>query len=406
MIKSPNKKNLILSISVFLVLFSFVFILYRLPEEITIVKQGQNFSIRPFRDTGDLFVYWNRQLFLQYQLTPFVDWFIEYPFHALWIFTLPALFTQNVSAYLPTFSFFMAAVWGAVIITSLFFYQKKAPNKNSLLLFLPSILFFVFYRFDAVPALFVLFSIFFLKQQKLIWSFVSLGLAIGIKLYAWPLFFLYLIYMAPRVKNNRAEKRSLFLASLFCALIVFLPIILNAASIGYKSFSPYLWQLQRVPNLASHWGVISGLAARLKMPNIYITTRAVIKIFSYLGTASLLTLLAIKKETIKFTRLVRLSAALTGSVIFFNEFYSPQWIIWIAPLFVISKPTRKQIALFISYDLINYLEYSIIYHIDPYSAQHAAITIARSAILLYLFLSLYMDKKTTRVINMKNLSQK
>jgi hypothetical protein len=69
----------------------------------------------------------------------------------------------------------------------------------------------------------------------------------------------------------------------------------------------------------------------------------------------------------------------------FSTYYSPQWIIWLLPFFIFFFRARRELYVFIAYDIINYVQYPLAGNtIGPQSDAFNMIVLVRSILLVTL----------------------
>lgn len=205
-----------------------------------------------------------------------------------------------------------------------------------------SILIFSFHgQFDAIPIFFLLLTIYFLKQKKIIFSSLNYSLAVAFK--TWPIFFIFVIF--PKIKKY------LFIIPLFS-----IPIILSCIySYFFKTnILNIFYTIIGYRSLFSEWGlgkiIKISFYPHLSQPPIYIQKFLLIIFIFSLFSYSLIIKKFFKTNIIEKIYLL---------LLFFYVFtfgFSIQYLSWIVPFLIILK-TKKilTIMLITFYLLINYL---------------------------------------------------
>ncbi len=244
----------------------------------------------------------------------------------------------------------MVAAWLLLIVVLEWGYGPGTElSGGSLLLLLPGAAFFALNRFDVLPALFTALSFACLGRRRIVVAALFLGLATVVKVY--PILFapLMLRFLWP----DRRSSLRFALAYIAANLLSLTPLLfgddLRAIS------APYLYQLTRPPEQGlTIFGCL--LPANLASG----VTGAMFRI-GVLGAASLLTLTTPIPD---MRSLLRRSAIVLFVFVSMAVFYSPQWILWFAPLLLpLLARERKFGKWIVGLDAVTYLTFPVWYFV-------------------------------------------
>ncbi len=267
---------------------------------------------------------------------PYIDKPIEYPVITGLVIQLAGALGKTKIGYYLASSLMLGL---AAFITTLLLVKLTPKNQEKNLyiywIFAPSFLFFSIYNWDIIAVLFSLAAFLAMKKDKDLLAAFFLALGFASKFYP-------VIYFLPLIlklwKNHRFKKIGgvigIFLVT---AGVINLPFIL--ANFDGWSFFYHLNQL-RGPNLDSMWGIVSLLFRKLTVSEINITS-----LVCFITGAWLLT------KRLKDFGTLELSFGLTLLFLIFNKVFSPQYILWLLPFFVILNPPPK--FLFYTLELTN-----------------------------------------------------
>ncbi len=357
------------------------FAIPRFPEYIPISNSLP--PVRLVRDSYDITVYWKRYSLFVQNIIPYRDSVVEYPPLALFLFAIPGVVSENISEYFSSFVLLSLLALAAAFLLVKHCFLHNA-QKTLLFFFVPGFLYFSIYRYDIFSAVFSLAALAaFLKQRwKTAWGL--LGVAIGMKLYAWPLAILFFAAKPPNL--SRSQKQSFAVGAFFCAAIVAVPILGSIIYAGSSTLFPFLFQFSRPTTPESVWGIISASIASVS-PSLSLAFEGIIKILAF----SPLALLAIlfKKGAIRKDTLVPISTLIIIVEILANSFNSPQWVVWWWPLLLASNPQRDILRAGAVHDILNYIFFPVLFAIQPYGALSALVVVLRTAALAVLARKIY-----------------
>jgi len=215
---------------------------------------------------------------------------------------------------------------------------------TALLLLLPASLYFSANRFDVLPALLVASSLAALGRNRPVLSGCLLAVATLVKLYP------ACIAMVVVVALSRNPQRLGRWLAAFVATGV-LVSVMTIAQFGWASWwAPYWYQFNRTQDSydVSFYGVLWPAA---------LASNPIGKAFR-LGTVLGVLILALWSRPRRMDDVLRCSAAVLIVLVSVQAFYSPQWILWLAPLLL---PLGQRHAIFAAgyglLDLITYLTF-------------------------------------------------
>ncbi len=219
-------------------------------------------------------------------------------------------------------------------------YGDQHQSGRGWLLLLPATLFICFSRYDILPAVFVAGGLAMLSRQRWALSGLLLGAATLLKVY--PVFLVPLLarYLWPR-RHALASWTSAYAATLGLALA---PLLFGEDWQGL--LGPYRYQLFRPAEPGfTFYGIVlpafmaEGLAGSL---------------FRF-GTLGILLAVLLRRPIDDMTTLLRRGAILLLYLISVAVFYSPQWIVWLAPFLIpLACRSARLVGLIVALDLVSY----------------------------------------------------
>lgn len=327
-----------------------------------------NSEVRFVNDSADRDVYYLRGSWYPLKKVPYLEVFSEYPQAATYFFALPhamllQIYGDNYTEkeYRLVFSGLMMILLSLLIML---LYNMRVERKYfAFLLLLPATLYFSYNRYDILPAALSVFAVFLLTKEKYLFS--AFILAIGV-LAKW-----YLIVLFPVFLNFyyfRRKKLAWNMISVFCltGILGILPTLLSG---GVKALVvPYVFHAAR--------GNGESLFYLLKK---ILGSDAWFFIFFLLQFSVIPLCLIAKIDSLK--KVLNWSCLSILIFMLFAKFYSPQWILWILPFFILRSKNMKDVLLIVLFDLITYLYFPVIYIGFPKLLY--SITVAKTILLLY-----------------------
>lgn len=333
-------------------------------------------------DPHDLDVFFREGSWILSGEQPYKEVFSEYPQIATYVFAIPHIITnwlefffgsQNINrkrAYDYIFSLMMALCSAVLIIL---IYNLRPQHKFlAFLLLLPASFYFIQNRFDVLPSMLTIASLYLLQKHRFKLSFILLAVSVMTKWYAIILFPIFMTYYYSLYKRINWKAAASFFLTI---LVIILPTILLS---GWKNFlSPYTYHLQRVGNSESLFFLLTLILKPIDMSN----TLSIPFLLLQFGIAALSVFALIdNKEKI----LVWSALAIFGFILF-AKFYSPQWWLWISPFLILLARTKKDVILIIAFDLLTYAYFPFIYGLKfTFPFLLISVVIFKTIFILYL----------------------
>jgi hypothetical protein len=216
---------------------------------------------------------------------------------------------------------------------------------------LPGFLFFTLNRFDILPALLTALSLACLGRRWHTASAIALAAAVLVKVYPVLLAPLILRYLWP----DRAARMRWTMVFTLSGSLAFVPLLFGADLEAV--LAPYRYQLTRPPELGF---TIYGCLLPVQLGTGLLGAIFRLTVF---GTA----MTALIWWPIKdMTSLLRRGTLLLLAFVSLAVFYSPQWIVWFAPLlFPLAARERRIGNSFAALDAITYLTFPVWFWIVP-----------------------------------------
>lgn len=304
----------------------------------------------------DLSIYFNYSDHIVKGHIPYSEFTVEYPPGALYCFLLPRLLTEWQDTYLTIFSLEI------LLADFLCFYVIKLYVDNSnysiaqknkvyyMYIILPVLLGLLSYRrFDFIPALFTMSALLFWIHKKYNGTWITLGVAVSIKLYPIILFPLFALAF---IKQRASFKKLLtgFLIFLSTIALISLP---NIITVGSKLLTFYTYHEKRGIQIESLYANMLMVAHVFGVPATfqanYGSWNIISPEISEFNTISLLITLSVQfiiiiyawysmEETNLHEALPRMILLSLLGFIITNKVLSPQYLIWILPFAVLVVP--------------------------------------------------------------------
>jgi hypothetical protein len=238
------------------------------------------------------------------------------------------------------------------------------------LLLLPAALYFTANRFDILPALFMALSLACLGRRWPIASAMFMGAAAMLKVYPILAAILAMRYLSK-------EKRQCAVWAGTFGLTIFAILMLAVSHSGWDgALAPYQHQLSRSMESFTIYGVvIPEFLGHNNLPGVSFR----------LGTVMATLLLMAWTRPPDLASLLRRTLLLLIVFVSLQVFYSPQWILWLTPLWVpLARSHRLIAACAIALDLVTYLTFPVVYDLNswPYQGEVLSLlTLARFFVL-------------------------
>ena len=253
-------------------------------------------------------------------------------------------------------------------------YEPGARVSGSiLLLLLPATLYFSANRFDVVPALFVALGLACLGRDRVVASGLLLGVATMVKVYpalAAPFVVRYLIV-------NR--RRAFTWVGAFGSVMLVIGAWTVTTNGWEAALAPYRVQLGRPLDAFTFYGYLlpTGWGANSPAASAFRTGVVLL----------VLAVLAWSRPT-DLTSVLRRSAIVLIVFVSLQVFYSPQWVVWLAPFLVpLASKDRSVLWLVIAWDVVTYLTFPVAFDLRAGDLM-TALVYARAAVVAALVLTL------------------
>ncbi|HLW65060.1 MAG TPA: glycosyltransferase family 87 protein [Gemmataceae bacterium] len=220
-------------------------------------------------------------------------------------------------------------------------------------LLMPAALFFALNRYDVVPALFTALSFACLGRRRLTGSAVFLAVAVALKVY--PILFLPLIlrYLFP-LRRQAYRYGAVF--TCVAAVLIFSPLLFGADLTAV--LGPYSFQLTRPPEMGM---TIYGCL----LPEI--AAQDWFGMLLRLGSLAGVTALCIAQPITNLASLLRRGCLILLVFVTLAVFYSPQWVLWFAPLMLPLLRHNRRLAFgWAGLDIVTYLTFPVWFWVLPH----------------------------------------
>lgn len=254
---------------------------------------------------------------------PYLDKNLEYPVITGFFIQLMAWLGQSRAGYFIFTSLFLIFI--AALATYFLYKITLEPNKKRLWqfwIFAPSMLFFSIYNWDLIAVLFTILAFYFAAKDKDGWAAFFLALGFSAKFYP-------IIYLPILILKNLSWKNVFKLTSVF----LFTFFILNSLFIfsnfdGWSYF--YTLNQTRNSNPDSIWTIVRFFFRRLDTQSINVIS------LIFFAASYAFSLWKFKKQGFVWLCFV-------GTLLFliFNKVFSPQYILWLLPFFVLLPHVKK-----------------------------------------------------------------
>jgi len=337
-------------------LFIFWIVLMILWLIITIVSLAfKDNTGRLLADYYDRYVYFERGKWFPEHKTPIS----EYPQVPTLLFGINHLTSMWVdkelqpAVYIALFSLEMFIVLFLVLRILL----KLLPSESSdyaILMLLPPVLYFVYNRFDILPAYLCLVA--YHNATKKRWTIVSIVLAIATFTKWYPILLFPGFLMYASVLKAKFQWKMVLMFIVTSALIL-LPTYIQGGIDAV--LAPYQFHFMRG---------MESVALPVLLDNLLQSIFDIKIGLSYFSLAFLVLQVFAPVMSI-FTRMDSLDALVYYCIIvialfvLFSRIYSPQWFLWLLPFLVISAENKVDVVLIIAYSFTTFLGYPVFFDI-------------------------------------------
>jgi uncharacterized membrane protein len=310
-------------------------------------------SVRWFNDHNDRWIYMLRGEWLPLGGIPYKDVLSEYPQLPTYLFGLLHLLVRSNSEQMVYFwhsSFFSFMMLIFLLMTIRLLYEMLPERKwMACLMLLPASLYFTYNRFDILPAFLCLWSLWLLKRQKHVLSAIVLGVGALTKWYPALLLPIYLSY--DYALNKRLNWNMVVSFSVTCILIMLPTLVMGGAD---AVLSPFILHAERGMEQISLPVLLNVVLSWLKItPNL----TQIKYTFLILQLVMVPVSLFVRIDT--FEKVLQWEILVLVFFILFSRIYSPQWILWLMPVMILSIRTRFDLAWIVVYNVVVYLAFPV-----------------------------------------------
>ena len=316
-------------------------------------------SVRFFNDYSDRLVYAARGAWVLSGKVPYVDAFCEYPQVAVLFFSLPYLlliaFFPSVFPVTLYYLVLYQLLSLAIALATVWILGKMIGAENRwrlLLLALPASAYFIFNRFDILPAFLCILSLYLFGEKKYGFSAVVLACGVMVKWYLLLILPIYLIGYAPLSFRKRVGMVLVFGITVLAFL---LPTYLLGGLPAV--LMPYTFHLGRGIESGSLLYFVDTFLNGLF--GIHINSPWLMRMFFLLQFSGLALALIFRLRTRE--QVIQLSALSLIPFFIFAKFYSPQWWLWLLPLLIPLIRRREDALPVIGFDLVTYVAFPVFY---------------------------------------------
>jgi hypothetical protein len=314
---------------------------------------------------------------------PYTDVESPYPQLATYFFALPHIIAHAVSSsydktdYKLVFSLLMMVLlFGTMVIL----FSMRSTSKNyAFLMLLPASLFFAHQRYDIIPALLGIISVFCIVKDR--YRTAAIFLALGIVAKWYLIVILPVLFRYVYLKKDRIDFAMIGIFVVTGSLFVLLTILHSGLD---ALFVPYRFHLSRGYNLESLFYHLYVLFSSTLA--IDIATRYGYLIFFLLQFC--VVPFALRADIRTPRDVYAWSAISILSFMLFSKFYSPQWVIWAMPFLILWISNKKEAWAVIAFDAATYLYFPIASRNLDHSSYWFAISIGIKNIFLVLLIAL------------------
>lgn len=341
------------------------------------------------RDQGELHWYFDRRSrWIAESGIPYTaDHPQEYPPLAVLYYSWPRTLTDDFTVYSLIFALQEIVLFGLLAgVTALLLDEYRRGTRRLALFLLPAFMFFSLWRFDLLPSLLASAALLALVRRHPGWALGLLTIGTLVKFYPAIFFVPFLIWMAGAGRDG-ASRRSTIARSLAPTVILAvvgvvgvslaagigaLPGVIGAQMLRKFDIGTLGTALIFIPFLRSRPQFLVGLLHGLK------------SVFICLQFAPAIFLLFCGRFRDR-EGLARSCAFVLIPLIFFSSFFSQGFLLWLTPLILLTAD-RKELWLLALLDAAIFIEFPVLFGIDPLSPIYAAFGLCKYAILAALWL--------------------
>jgi len=323
---------------------------------------------------------------------PFITMNIEYPLLSVAYFLVPYIISKYAGvpdAYLPVHIVLMFVCYAATMVLTYLITQRlfKNEKRSAIALFMCALsmqaVYFAMFRYDALPALITMLSIYLFINAKQTSAYVTTAIGFLVKWFSAVLIPFYIIY---NIKNQKSSIRNIVIFSVIVAVFSIPFMIWNFGGFLY----PYIFHFTRP---AQAEGLFFLLDTALGTTPLFSNISGIILASALLGVVYGY----YRNGSAAKGCLVRHIAIAMFVFVLFNKVASPQYILWITPLMAIymSKDIGG-ILKFAALQVVAYIQFPLLINIiyDPthyYNVRASIIFFAIKFIIWFIVLEYLMS---------------
>ncbi|MEA3249597.1 MAG: hypothetical protein U9Q03_04565 [Patescibacteria group bacterium] len=334
------------------------------------------------RNDGDLNVFYTRAAWVDEGGIPYSHAHAqEYPPLAVAMFALVRLLTSSAEGFSVVMIAVMIAHYAALVfVTGRILAERSLPYTRLWFFVLPGLMYFTLWRYDVIPALWTTVAIGAVFAG--VFGVAFLALVVGTLYKVYPGIFLLPLFMlvGSRVLSG-TQRASLAKWLSWSALITLVVCGGFALFAGFADMiAPLAFHMMRDVERGS---LPSALLALLPMAYQDGARPFVIAAMLLCQFVPFVVLTAKARVRTK-TEFVHACLFILIPLTVFARFFSPQWILWITPLVLLVANRRALLAL-LAFDLLIYLQFPVLFTIDPFHISYDLVTILRTVVLLWIW---------------------
>jgi len=364
-----------------------------------ILVDNQGSQTRLFNDDVDRLSYYEKGHAISSGQTPYRDFASEYPQVSTYLFYVPFLIRAGIDAH--QFNVIFSGLMAAFALGSIVLLGNLLGNgrRKALLLLLPACLYFTFNRFDVIPCFVGLAALWLLARNRLSLSGFALGVGFLTKWYLALLLPIFLVYAA---RSNR--KAAWWMCGVFLVTVAAILLPTFVAGGLDALLSPYLFHLNRPMNQESLPYLLNILFERFFQVDF--SRSSAMLVFLVLQFSMVPVCIGAKIDSIE--KVMKWSALTVLVFLLFAKFYSPQWILWVAPLLILATRGWWAVASLIALDVATYLYFPVVYDlIWPRGAASAAgyalfmsLVVVKTLLLIRFVVPLVVELLSQRTVSL------
>lgn len=261
----------------------------------------------------------------------------EYPVLTSFIAGFTALLVPGTGAgaaraldYFDVNATLLAAAWvGAVVLTARM--NRRRPWDAAMVAVAPGIILAGYINWDLWAVLALAAALLLFARRHVVAAGLLVGIGASLKIYP-ALLLLVLLLLAVRSGRYRA-----FVTTAVAAAAAWLALNLPAAVSNFGAWAYfYQYSAQRAAGYSSPWYAWNEVAGRMQWTALSAGTVGALAVALFLLAFLALAVLALAAP--RRPRVGQLLFLLVAAFVLVNKVYSPQYVLWLIPLFVIARP--------------------------------------------------------------------